>query len=69
MSVQGLNPRFLSLYPSQIRHGSLTSLTVLEQPDDMWTGNQSIISQYRFVKCFQVGEGTWQYKFRLGLGD
>ncbi|MCJ1260367.1 hypothetical protein MMC22_000227 [Lobaria immixta] len=40
----------------------------LEQPDDNGTGTQSEISQYRFTKNIAVGEGKWQYKFRLGLG-
>lgn len=40
---------------------------VLEQPDS--TDIQSGTSQYRFAKNVQVGEGRWQYKFRLGLGD
>lgn len=42
---------------------------VLEQPDDMRRGTEPEPSQYRFVKTVQVGQGRWQYKFRLGLGD
>ncbi|MCJ1465495.1 hypothetical protein MMC07_004113 [Pseudocyphellaria aurata] len=42
---------------------------VLEQPGDMDSGTPSECSLYRFVKSVQIGEGRWQYKFRLGLGD
>lgn len=42
---------------------------VLEQPDDIGTDIQSETSQYRFFRTFQVEEGRWQYKFRLGFGD
>lgn len=42
---------------------------VLKQPDDIESGTPSELSQYRFAKSVQIGEGRWQYKFRLGLGD